>query len=477
MKKTVKIGSAILMLALLTSCSLFVSKPLSKASGNTKNMKEEEILAYDKMYEGITINGIDIKDLSKEDTLNKIKSELKISDEVLTLAHKDFKKVIKATEIDFEYDYDGAVKEAFSVGRTGNPEDRIAYLQKILKENKNIEVKSKFNQEKMDKILAEVEKTINKDVKDGTISYEGGKASAIEGVDGVKVKLEDLKNEIKNFVAGKTIEVPTDVVAAKQVDKKMLESIKGVIGESTTNYPAGNQNRGTNIVLASGKLNEIIIMPGETFSFYKYVNNVTAENGYKPASTFIGNKEVDGIGGGICQVSSTLYMAALKADMEIVERNQHSLRVPYCPLGLDAMYYEGSSDLKFKNNFDFPVVILTEAGGGTLSFKILGDNTKKNYEVKIWNGGISTIPMPIKEIYDPNLPEGQRIVIESGFNGFSGSSYIQKGDGEAKLLNSDYYSPKAQIVKVGTKKAAPPKEKDKPQEEKKPQSEKEKNNN
>lgn len=452
MKKIVKISSGIMIVVALTSCGLFNSKPLKNAVGNTKTMKQEEVLAYDKMYEGITINGIDIKDLSKEEVLNKIKTEVKVKEDILTFKLNDFTKVVKATDIDFEYDFENAVKEAYLIGRSGNSDDRIAILQKLLKENKNIEIKSKFNAEKMNKILAEVEKALNKEVKNGTISYAEGKAKVVDGVDGIKVKLSELKSKTDNFVAGETIEVPAEVVEAKKVDKKLAESIKGIIGESTTNYPAGNVNRGTNIVLASKKLNEVLVMPGETFSFYKYVNNITAANGYKMASTFIGNKEVDGIGGGICQVSSTLYMAALKADLEIVERNQHSLRVGYCPLGLDAMYYEGYSDLKFKNTWDFPIVIVTEAGGGSLSFKILGDTTKKNYEVSIWNGGISTIYMPIERIEDPNLEEGKEVVVEYGHNGFKGSSYIKRGNDQVKLLNSDYYSPKKQIVKVGTKK-------------------------
>lgn len=452
MKKIVKLSSGILLATVLTSCGLLSSNPLKDAVGNTKNMKQEELLSYDKMYEGITINGIDIKDLSKEETLNKIKSELNIPEVVLSLNLKDFNRDIKASEIDFEYDIEGAVNEAFQTGRSGSPEDRVAYLQKILKDKKDIKINSKYNSEKMDTIISEIEKELNKDVKDGTISYSGGKATAVEGVDGIKVKISELKNSIDKFSLGDKLEIPVELVEAKKIDKNLVTSIKGVIGEAKTNYPTGNKNRGTNIVLASGKLNEVIVMPGETFSFTKYVNNITAGNGYKMASTFIGNKEVDGIGGGICQVSSTLYMAALKADLQIVERNQHSLRVGYCPLGLDAMFYEGGSDLKFKNSFDFPIVIVTEAGGGSLSFKILGDSDKKNYDVKIWNGGITTISMPVEVIEDPNMPEGEKVVVEAGHNGFKGTSYIKKGNGEVKVLNSDYYKPKKQIVKVGTKK-------------------------
>lgn len=124
------------------------------------------------------------------------------------------------------------------------------------------------------------------------------------------------------------------------------------------------------------------------------------------------------------------------------------------------MYYAGSSDLKFKNNFDFPIIIKSYVSNGSLTFKIFGDTDKKNYKISLFTSGVSTIPMPIEEIEDPELPEGEKVIVEKGFNGYRGSSYIKRGNGEAVLLNSDYYKPKKQVVKVGTKKE-PTEEKEK----------------
>ena len=128
------------------------------------------------------------------------------------------------------------------------------------------------------------------------------------------------------------------------------------------------------------------------------------------------------------------------------------MRVPYCTIGLDAMDYEGSSDLKFQNTFDFPIVITSYVSNGERTFRILGDTDKKNYDIKLFTTDVSRIPMPIEEVPDPSLPEGKKVVVEKGFPGYRGSSYKQKGNGKAELLNSDYYKPKKQIVKVGTKK-------------------------
>lgn len=149
-----------------------------------------------------------------------------------------------------------------------------------------------------------------------------------------------------------------------------------MIGEATTKFD-NQPNRNTNIKIAAGKVNEFVVNPGETFSFSKELGEVSKNTGYKPAGTFLNHKIVDSIGGGICQVTSTLYQALVKSDLKIVERNQHSMRVPYCTIGLDAMYYEGQSDLKFQNTFDFPIVIKSYVSNGELTFKIFGDTDKK----------------------------------------------------------------------------------------------------
>ncbi|EGL38459.1 G5 domain protein [Parvimonas sp. oral taxon 110 str. F0139] len=273
----------------------------------------------------------------------------------------------------------------------------------------------------------------------------------MDGKVGLKVESEKILDNFNTVPVKFDLEIPTIVTEYKKIDKTLLSSIKGVIGEATTKFD-NQPNRNNNIKIAANKINEFVVNPGETFSFSKELGEVSKNTGYKPAGTFINSKIVDSIGGGICQVSSTLYQALVKSDLKIVERNQHSMRVPYCTIGLDAMYYEGSSDLKFQNTFDFPIVITSYVSNGEITFRILGDTDKKNYDIKLFTTDVSRIPMPIEEVPDPSLPEGKKVVVEKGFPGYRGSSYKQKGNEKAELLNSDYYKPKKQIVKVGTKK-------------------------
>lgn len=142
----------------------------------------------------------------------------------------------------------------------------------------------------------------------------------------------------------------------------------------TTKFNRGNTNRNTNIMLATKACNGYVIQPGATFSYNKVVGQRTAARGYKEAGVYVNGKTDTGIGGGICQVSSTLFNAALESNMTIVSRSAHSLPVSYLPRGRDATVSWGGPDLKFKNPYSYPVMIGTyySASKGTLTLSILG---------------------------------------------------------------------------------------------------------
>lgn len=457
MRKYLKVsGIVTVVLAVVIICCisgyfLFFRKPLSSASGETKNLNKEELLAYDKFFEGIYINGIDLKDLTKEEAIKKVKDSINIGDDII-LSFNDYTKKIALKDINFSYNYEDVINEAFNIGRQGTDDERINTLKELLKNPRKFELKTTFDATKLNEIIKEISEKLNSDPVDEKFGFASEKISVIDGKTGIKVDEDKILDIFKNVPSSSNIEIPIISSDYKRIDKNLLSSIKGVIGESTTKFD-NQPNRNTNIKISADKVNEYVVNPGETFSFSKVIGEVTKSAGYKPAGTFLNNKIVDSIGGGICQVTSTLYQALVKADLKIVERNQHSMRVPYCTIGLDAMFYEGQSDLKFQNTFDFPVVITSYVSNGELTFKILGDTDKKNYNIKLFTTDVSTIRMPVEEIPDPTLPEGKKVVVEKGFPGYRGSSYKQK-DGESPvLLNSDYYQPKKQIVKVGTKKA------------------------
>ncbi len=149
---------------------------------------------------------------------------------------------------------------------------------------------------------------------------------------------------------------------------------KDKLGSYSTGYGGSSAARANNVRLATSRVDGIELMPGEEFSYDDTILPRTAANGYMAAAVYVGNKVESGMGGGICQPSSTLYAAALYANLEIVERHNHSLTVSYLPPGLDATIAEGYLDLRLKNNTDYPVKISASASGGIVSFSIYGYN-------------------------------------------------------------------------------------------------------
>ena len=227
------------------------------------------------------------------------------------------------------------------------------------------------------------------------------------------------------------------------------------LGAFTSNYAESNVNRSTNVKLASNKINNVILLPGEEFSYNKVVGKRTFENGFKEASIYTSNGVTNGLGGGICQVSSTLYNAVLRANLQIVERRNHSYAVSYVPLGTDATVSYGSIDFRFKNNRKYPIKIISSSVNGVCSVSITGIKEDIEYEVEITPKKLQTIPFQTKYIDDNTLPFGTQKQTQYGDNGYKYETYkTLKLNGNvvsSELLSYDNYRPLNRIVKRGTR--------------------------
>ena len=216
------------------------------------------------------------------------------------------------------------------------------------------------------------------------------------------------------------------------------EAFPNKLSTYTTRYDGGDENRSTNLEIACEKINEKIILPGETFSYNKTLGARTTSAGYKTAKVYENGAVVDGIGGGICQISSTLYNAVLKSNLEIVERRNHQFITSYVPEGRDATVAYGVTDFKFKNNRKYAIKIDTE------------------YQITFDSKTISTIPYTIKYIDDNTLPAGTEEIKQKGANGSVTETYIIKSQNgkvvSNTLLSKDTYSAMPRIILRGTKK-------------------------
>ena len=243
---------------------------------------------------------------------------------------------------------------------------------------------------------------------------------------------------------------------SKTVKEIGTEAFPDLLGVCKTNYSASNKNRTTNLILAAGKINGTVLLPGEEFSYNGVVGKRTVEAGYKNAATYSNGQVVDDIGGGICQISSTLYDAAVFANMDITVRRNHQFVTSYLPAGKDATVVWGSQDFKFKNSRKYPVRITATVSGGVATVQIWGVKEDVEYDISIETKQISTIKYTTQYVEDPSLPAGTQKVTQAGANGRKVQAYkVMKLNGQVvsrTLLSTDTYRAMTRIVRVGTKK-------------------------
>src|SRR5699024_6884105 len=193
-------------------------------------------------------------------------------------------------------------------------------------------------------------------------------------------KLSKLIEE--NIFELEDIEIPVDKVEPKYT-KKHYERINGIIGEYSTAYANSPAGRKHNIRLSTEQFNGKLLNPGDTLSYNQTVGTISKNTGYQEASVIMDGDFQTGVGGGICQTSTTLYNALLLADLTIVERSPHSIPIGYVNKGMDAAVAEGWKDLKFRNDFDFPVYLSAKTSGDQVYFYVYGDKNAKDYQIKI----------------------------------------------------------------------------------------------
>ena len=246
-------------------------------------------------------------------------------------------------------------------------------------------------------------------------------------------------------------------LAEKTLDDLGEEAFPDLLSEYTTIYDPSNKNRSNNLSISAEKIDGTIVMPGEIFSYNQTVGERTIAAGYKEAGAYAGGRVVQDVGGGICQTSSTLYNAALLANLEIVDRSNHQFLTSYVSASRDATVAWGSIDFQFKNTRTYPIRIEAEAKNGVCKMAIYGIKEETEYEVLIQSVVNSYLPYTTVYEDDPTLAEGKEVVEQSGYTGCTSEAYrILKLNGEVvskTSLSKDTYDPMTRIIRRGTKPA------------------------
>lgn len=428
----------------------------------------------DKIYPGINVYGVNIGGLNKDEAISLLEEKLPnvIMDKRLKVVVGDKSLELKYDTLNPSYNIETIADNAVAYGK----DQGLFSKNSLVKCKKDIELDAEitYDEEALvafeDKVLEEV----NISPKNASIDLSSGNISIIPEVSGKTIDKEELHNKLiesLNDNQGNDVELTFDL---KEQDANIkasdLEKITGKISDFSSNYANTGDGRVKNMEIAAGIINGTIVMPGEEFSYNALIGDTTPDKGYEKANTYIGNKIVPDYGGGICQVSTTLYRAVMRANIRSTERMNHSLTVSYSEPGLDATVSNGSIDYKFVNTYDFPIYIQGSVSGGVVNFAIYGNvEAMGNKTYELVNEVHEKYNPEKKYEEDSSMEAGTEKVVSYGMPGYKASSYqvtYENGvEVNRELISTDTYMTTDTIVKKGTKKKEEPKKEEPKQEE------------
>ncbi len=413
-----------------------------------------------KIMPGVLIEGIDMGGKTKEEAIQELNGKYNdgINGRVINIKAADKEYVIKYEDLKVQFNIDETVEKAFQYNR------ELGYLEKFkaIRQQTKQEFAIDFTYEDdvINNMATTMESEINVEKKDATISKSGGSFSVTDEVIGKTLDVQGLIENINAKVV-ETKEGNLEIVATVSDDtpkktKDQLATIDTKVGTKTTNFRASDASRSTNISLGAQAVNGTVLMPGETFSFNTTVGDTTPDKGYMSGGVYVGDKLEQGYGGGICQVSSTLYNAVLGAGIMPDQRTNHNMTVGYVPLGLDATISYGSLDYVFTNPYKFPIYIEGYAGGGSVTFNVYSNSAAMGGKTYSYSSETyETIPLTVKYEDDATLPVGTEKVSQQGSPGYKVKAYKTTYENgteiSTEIMNNDTYISFPKIVKKGTK--------------------------
>lgn len=423
------------------------------------NMKK--MVNRDVIYEGITIHGIDVGGMTKEDAL-KVLGDYIVEDNLskkIVLNYEDKNWVMNYEDWGFKSNMEEIVDEAYTIGKDGSLRERYKTINSLLKDKISYDLKFVYDQEFIDKILNHIETSFINEPKNAIIEKINGQFVITEEVNGYELDKEASKAKVKEKLDAKE-EGQVELVIKKytpDVTKDMLEHVKDVLGTFHTNFGNDDPGRNTNLQVAANMMNGTLIMPGEVFSVMKSIGPVDSQHGYKNAPIIVNGKLVPGIGGGICQIATTVFNAVLLSELEIVERSNHSMPVGYVPLGQDATVSGTVVDFKFRNNKEYPLYVESYLANNKLHVTIYGDEQRSaTRKVKFVPVVLETIPAPPGQIeYDSTLPKGQQFLKLAPKKGYRVKLLKEIYDNDTLVKTEvaaySYYRPRASVTVLGQK--------------------------
>lgn len=448
-----------LMILILASVAYF---GLSELKNYMNFNRMRSIVDDQRFYSGITVEGTDVSQMTLDQALSlwaereeEVKSRMN-----LTLQYEGQSWTLTNEQIGYHSNYEQVLNNAYAMGRSGSLEERYAEINNLANNPQSLSIERGYDEEKLRQQLEEVASQVSQEGSNATVASfdsDTGEFTFKEGVTGRVVDMDQLFSQAQQALASGSTQLTIQTQTVEPtVTVAQLEQEYGKITTATTNASSSSSNRITNIKLALKAMDGLRLDPGEEFSFNELLGERTKEKGYKEAGVINNGMMDQGIGGGICQVSTTLFNAVAKADLKITERHPHSRPSTYVDLGKDAAVNWPNQDFCFVNNTDAPIYIRAKwTSEKKVSISIYGKKLADGVTIKITSKQTATVnPGDPKITVDSSLPAGTRKVVSSERTGYKATTYkvyYDKDGNEIKrvqLCKSNYPAAKA-VIKVG----------------------------
>lgn len=413
--------------------------------------------------EGVYIENIDVGGMTEEEIAQALDQKMaELSACTISLNAGSQSVQTTAGELGLTYTNQDIVRQALYAGQRGNVLERFLverHLEEVGPEV--LELSFSVNADAVRNVIETQAGALNTEAVDASLTLENGSFVVHEGQDGYVVNTDASVEKIVSYMSEEWHGGNGGVVLVTDVDKAggdtaQLAMVHDKLGSSSTDYSGSNSNRKQNVRRGAELVNGTVLYPGEEFSMEQMVVPFTAENGYAPAASYEMGSVVETYGGGICQVSTTLYLAVLRAELEVTERSNHSMIVNYVKPSMDAAIAEGYKDFRFVNNTDAPIYIMGYADGSEIGFVIYGHETRDpNRTVTYESETLTTTESTTELVEDSSAAYGSVNLKSSGHTGYTARLWkIVTVNGEEtsrEQVNSSTYNMTPNTYAVGTK--------------------------
>ncbi|WP_367566998.1 VanW family protein [Lacrimispora sp.] len=414
----------------------------------------------DSLPDGIYVGEHNLGGMTEEEAGQKIQGLVdEMEGQKITLVVDGQPVETTAKELGFHWSNPEAVSQAASAWQGGNLIKRYLNKKDIEKNHVIIPLETALDEGKVAAFVAEKCAPVETEARNATIVRQNGAFVVTPSVIGKSVDIGATKLALDTALA-EGLKEPVNAVAVVEEKKpdiltEDLASIQDELGTFSTSFASSGVSRSTNLKVGASKINGRVLMPGETLSGYECMHPFTVANGYATAAAYENGQVIDSVGGGVCQISTTLYNAVLRAELAVVQRQNHSMIVTYVKPSEDAAIAGTYKDLKFSNNYSTPIFVEGSISGKTLTFTIYGKETRPaNRTFDFVSETLKvTDPGAPKEIVDPAMAPGSRNQVQSAHTGIKSRLwkiiYVDGVEQSREILHTDTYNPSKAIIRVG----------------------------